>query len=98
MPSISPRSVLTEDDVDRTASEARFSGNYAMYMSCAGVLAAVALLSSSVPILIGSMVVAPVMPPLALIPFAPVSRRRAVAARGLGVALAGLALRSSRHG
>lgn len=92
MPTPSPRSLLSEENVDETASEARLNGSFALYMTCSGVLAAVALLSSSVPILIGSMIVAPLLPPLALIPFALVSRRRDAAARGLGVALAGLAL------
>lgn len=84
--------MLSEENIDETASEARFTGSFALFMGCSGVLAAVALLSSSVPILIGSMIVAPLLPPLALVPFALVSRRRAAAARGLGVALAGLAI------
>lgn len=53
MPSLSPRSMLSEDDINETASQARLTGSFALYMGCSGVLAAVALLSNSVPILIG---------------------------------------------
>lgn len=92
VPSVPSRSMLSEQTIDETASEAQLTGSYALFMGCSGVLAAVALLSSSIPILIGSMIVAPLLPPLALVPFALVGRRPAAAARGLGVAVAGLAI------
>lgn len=78
--------------MDKIAAQAQLSGRYLLYMATSGVLAAVALLSASIPILIGSMIVAPLMAPLALMPFALVADRRAEAARGLRVALIGLAL------
>jgi uncharacterized hydrophobic protein (TIGR00271 family) len=92
MPRHSASPLLTEEILEQTGSQVQLSGSYLLYMACSGVLAAVALLSSSVPILIGSMIVAPLMPPLALVPFALAAGRRAEAARGLGVALVGLVL------
>jgi uncharacterized membrane protein len=59
-------------------------------MAMAGVLAGVALLTDSVPILVGSMVIAPALPPLALVGFALVGGRPPLALRGLGVGLLGL--------
>ncbi|GAA4729672.1 hypothetical protein GCM10023328_05440 [Modestobacter marinus] len=92
MPRSTPPSLIDEDTVESIDSEVRLSGSYLLFMAVSGVLASVALLSDSVPILIGSMIVAPLMPPLALVPFALVARNRTQAARGLGVALAGLVL------
>lgn len=84
--------LITGETIDNTASEVQLSPTYVLYMASSGVLASVALLSNSVPILIGSMIIAPLMAPLALVAFALVAGRRSQAARGLGVALAGLAL------
>ena len=92
MPIFTAKPLIDDDTVDDTASEAQLSGSYLLYLATSGVLAAVALVTSSVPILIGSMIVAPLMPPLALVPFALVARRRAQALRGLWVTLAGLAV------
>lgn len=85
-------SLINDDVVEKSAAEVRLSASYLLYMACSGVLASVALVSASVPILIGSMIVAPLMPPLALIVFALWARRGREAARGLGTALAGLCL------
>jgi uncharacterized membrane protein len=92
VPAPSLTHLMDEDTVDKIASQVRLSGSYLLFMTASGVLASVALLSDSVPILIGSMIVAPLMPPLALAPFALVARRRGEAGRGLRVALVGLAL------
>lgn len=92
VPAFTPQPLMDEDTVNKTAAQVQLSGSYLLYMASSGVLASIALLSDSVPILIGSMIVAPLMPPLALIPFALVARRRAEAARGLRIALLGLAL------
>ncbi|MQA36105.1 DUF389 domain-containing protein [Modestobacter roseus] len=92
MPALRPRPLMHEDTVDKTAAQVQLSGSYLLYMAASGVLASVALLSDSVPVLIGSMIVAPLMPPLALVPFALVAGRHAEARRGLGIALTGLAL------
>ncbi|MBW3671470.1 MAG: DUF389 domain-containing protein [Acidobacteria bacterium] len=59
-------------------------------MALSGVLAAVALLTSSIPVLLGAMLIAPVYPPLALIAVGLVLRRWRVAERAFGVTLAGL--------
>ncbi|OMQ16082.1 hypothetical protein A7K94_0204940 [Modestobacter sp. VKM Ac-2676] len=83
---------MNDDTVDRTAAQVELSGSYLLYMAASGVLASVALLSDSVPVLIGSMIVAPLMPPLALVPFALSAGRHGEAGRGLRVALSGLAL------
>jgi len=90
VPAFPPRFLMDEDTVDKTASQVQLSGSYLLYMGTSGVLAAVALLSDSIPILIGSMIVAPLMPALAMVPFALVARRRGEAARGLRIALIGL--------
>jgi uncharacterized membrane protein len=91
VPASPPQPLVTEDTLDQTSSQVQLSWSYLLYMTASGVLAAVALISGSVPILIGSMIVAPLMPPLALVPFALVARRRAEAVRGLRVAVIGLA-------
>lgn len=92
MSSSLPSSLIDDDVFEKSAAEVRLSSSYLLYMACSGVLASVALISSSVPILIGSMIVAPLMPPLALIVFALWARQGREAARGLGTALVGLSL------
>lgn len=92
VPLIAVQPLVDQDTVARAASQVKLSGTFGLYMSASGVLASVALLSNSVPILIGSMIVAPLMPPLALVPFALVARRRGEAARGAYVAVGGLVL------
>ena len=87
-----PSPLLTQEILDSVAAQAALTPTYLLYMTASGVLAAVALLSSSVPILIGSMVVAPALAPLVLVPLALVAGRRALAGRGLAVALLGLSL------
>ena len=76
--------------IDQVAEQARLTTSYLIFMSMAGILAAVALLTSSVPILVGSMVVAPALAPLALVAFALVGRRPSLALYGLGVAFLGI--------
>lgn len=61
-------------------------------MLTAGVLASVALLTDSVPILIGAMVVAPAYPPLALTSSATFAREYRVALRGFLTICGGLLL------
>lgn len=87
-----PGDLVDDETIETTAAQVQLSGSYLLYMSSAGVLASVALLSNSVPILIGAMVVAPLMPPLAMVAFALIARRRGEAGRALGVALVGLIL------
>ncbi len=92
MPRIISQPVVRAETVERVSAESRLTLSYLVFMACSGVLAAVAMLTDSVPILIGSMVVAPVYNPLALVSLAAVTRRWKLALRGLGVALAGLLL------
>lgn len=62
--------VVSEEAVERVAKQAEMGTTYLVLMSTAGVLAAVALLTNSVPVLIGAMIVAPAFAPLALVAFA----------------------------
>lgn len=83
--------LLVRDRIlQRLTSEAELSTSYLLFMATAGVLAAVALLTDSVPILIGSMVVAPALPPLGLVSLALVRRKYSLAVKGLISSLVGL--------
>ena len=64
-------------------------------MATSGILSAVALLTNSIPVLIGSMVIAPAFPPLALVSFATVNRDFRLAKEGLVTAVLGLAVSMS---
>lgn len=89
------------ETLDRVAEQASLDAVYVVFMASAGVLAAVGLLANSVPILVGAMVVAPALAPLALVAFALVAGDTKLALRGLGVGALGLgialALRSPRY-
>jgi len=61
-------------------------------MAMSGILAAVGLLTSSVPVLIGAMLVAPAFGPLALVAMALVLGRWRIAGRSFLAAVLGLAL------
>lgn len=87
-----PARLVSRDAIHTVAEQAQWSTSYAIFMAISGILGAVALLTNSVPILIGSMVVAPVLPPLALIAFAVVGGELRLASRGLLVALSGLVI------
>lgn len=76
--------------VDEVAKQAELTTTYLIFMALAGLLAGVGLLSNSVPILVGSMIIAPALPPFALVAFALVSGRLRLALRGLGVGLLGI--------
>ncbi|WP_162056444.1 DUF389 domain-containing protein [Pontibacter pamirensis] len=84
------RKFVSGETVLRIAKQAEFSMSYLVFMAMAGILAAVALLTSSVPILIGSMVIAPAFAPLALIAFAIVGRQPELVWRGIWIATVGL--------
>lgn len=81
-----------QDTLDRVAEQASLDAAYVIFMASAGVLAAVGLLANSVPILVGAMVVAPALAPLALVAFALVAGDNRLALRGLGVAAVGLGI------
>jgi uncharacterized membrane protein len=82
--------------MDQLMARAEPGTDYLVLMGTAGVLAAVAFLTNSVPMLVGSMIVAPIFSPLALIGFAHVGNRSeqvqmALRAVGLGLGVAVLA-------
>ncbi len=79
-----------DETLQQVAEQAELTPSYLTFMAMAGILAAVALLSNSVPILVGSMIIAPALAPLALVAFALVDGRPRLALRGLGVGLLGL--------
>lgn len=79
------------ETLDRVAGQATLDVPYLTFMACAGVLAAVGLLANSVPILVGAMVIAPALAPVALIAFGLVGHDTRLALRGVGVAAAGFA-------
>lgn len=78
-----------EASLTKTREKVRLDVSYLVLMLSSGVLAAVALLTNSVPMLIGSMVIAPALPPLELISMAIVQRRGKLIAVGAGVAAIG---------
>lgn len=78
--------------VENIARQAALKPSYLILMGASGVLAAVAFLSDSVPLLVGSMVVSPIFAPLALTSFALVCKRLNYAAAGAVAAVAGLAV------
>jgi len=78
------------DTLNKLKSKVAFDLSYILLISISGVLAAVALLTSSVPVLIGSMVVAPTLPPLALISIALFNREFNLVWKGAWIVTAGL--------
>ncbi len=90
MNTISKSKAKLDEAVAHVSDQVGYKPSYFVLMALAGVLSAVALLTNSIPILIGSMVVAPALPPFALIAFALVSGRLQLAQRGLWVGLLGL--------
>ncbi|HSN98562.1 MAG TPA: DUF389 domain-containing protein [Candidatus Nanopelagicales bacterium] len=81
---------LSNEIVDRVARDAALSPYFVVLMAMSGVLAAVALLANSVPVLLGAMIVAPAFPPFALVAFALVGDRPRLALTGLVTALLGI--------
>lgn len=78
--------------MQHVSSLSKLTPSYLILMGTSGVLAAVAMLTNSIPVLIGSMVIAPALPPLALISFAIVNRRLKLVRKGLVSAICGIAL------
>ncbi|MGB3768834.1 MAG: DUF389 domain-containing protein [Phormidesmis sp.] len=81
--------------VERVFELSEFNIPYVVLMATAGILSAVALLTNSIPVLIGSMVIAPAFPPLALVSFAAVNRRPRLAWEGFVTAVLGLSIAMS---
>lgn len=84
--------VISENTLNRVAEQAKLSPSYLLFMATSGVLAAVALLTNSIPILVGSMVIAPTLPPLKLISFSLTGLRPRLAMWGFVTAFSGLLL------
>lgn len=83
---------INEEQLLQIAKKAELTASYVVFMCTAGVLAAVGMLTSSVPVLIGSMIVAPAFPPLSLVSFGLMAGQWRLALRGMGTALLGIVL------
>ncbi|MGB3291646.1 MAG: DUF389 domain-containing protein [Phormidesmis sp.] len=84
--------IVAPETVQYIAELSEFNAAYILLMATAGVLSAIALLTNSVPVLIGSMVIAPALPPLALISFSVVNRQPKLALEGTISAILGLSI------
>lgn len=78
--------------IDRLLPDVVVSPYHMTLMALAGILAAVGLLTNSVPVLIGAMLIAPAYAPLALLPIALVLGRWPLALHALMVAVIGLTI------
>lgn len=84
--------IVERETVQRLIELSTFNGAYITLMATAGVLSAIALLTNSVPVLIGSMIIAPALPPLALISVGIVNRDAKLAIEGSISATLGLCI------
>ncbi len=85
----SDKSTISDRTIDKVSKQAQLTSSYLVFMAMAGILAAVALLTNSIPILIGSMVIAPALPPLGLVSLAVVAKKPRLALEGLKTAFLG---------
>ncbi len=74
------------------AETARMTPTFLVFMASSGALSSVALLTNSVPVLLGAMVIAPVMAPLQLVAFGLVGGQWRMALRGFCTVTIGLCL------
>ena len=81
--------LVSDRTIAKVSKQAQLNSSYLVFMATSGVLAAVALLTDSIPILIGSMVIAPALPPLGLISLAIVVKKPKLALTGLKTAFLG---------
>lgn len=87
------RAPIVHDQLVRSViSDARTDYAYYTFMTLSGVLAAVAFLTDSIPLLLGAMIVAPAYPPLAAVSFSIAGGYPWMAGRALLVLLGGLGL------
>jgi len=84
------RKNIRDDILFDVARKADLNFTFLVFMGTSGILTTTALVTNSVPVLIGAMVIAPIMPPLQLVAFALVGGRWRLAMRGLGTAFLGL--------
>lgn len=90
--STSSRAVISPEAMQHAAKLSEVTASYIILMVTSGILAAIAMLTNSIPVLIGSMVIAPALSPLALVAFAIVNRRPKLVRKGVVSACCGLAL------
>lgn len=88
--SFSRQLYVKEKTIKQIEIQSRLTLSYLVFMAMGGILAAVAILTDSVPILIGAMVIAPALPPLNLVAVAFVCRKPRLALRGLSTGLTGI--------
>lgn len=88
----SSKPTISDRTLEKVSKQARLTSSYLVFMAMAGILAAVALLTNSIPILIGSMVIAPALPPLGLVSLAVVAKKPKLALEGLKTAFLGFLL------
>jgi len=72
--------------------QAQFNQTYIALMAISGALASVAFLTESIPILIGSMVIAPVLPPLILVSIGMVNKNAHSTIKGFIIVITGLVI------
>lgn len=90
---MSPHPQIVESKiVEHVVELSKFNASYMVLMATSGVLSAIALLTNSVPVLIGSMVIAPALPPLALVSLGAVNRQPKLALEGTISAILGLSI------
>ena len=82
--------IVNNETLNNLAGQTTFSKTYISLMATSGMLASISLLTNSVPILIGSMVVAPVLAPLGLVAVSGVRKNFKLALLGLWVASGGI--------
>lgn len=82
--------IISDQAVEEIAEQVELSSSYLVLMGMSGILSAIALLTNSIPILIGAMIIAPAFAPLSLVAFAIVGGKPRQILRGLGIALVGL--------
>jgi uncharacterized hydrophobic protein (TIGR00271 family) len=80
------RQNVNNEVILRLYNEGKLTSTYLTLMVLAGILTTVAVLTNSVPVLIGAMVIAPALPPIALAIFGFAGGQPRMAIRGLGTA------------
>lgn len=81
---------IKDKTIKQIEFQSRLTMSYLVFMAMGGILAAVAILADSVPILIGAMVIAPALPPLNLVAIGFVCGKPRLALRGLSTGLTGI--------
>jgi len=92
MPDSTATAAIRPETVEQIAARSQIDPDYLILMGMSGILAAVAFLSNSVPLLVGAMIVSPVFAPLALVGFAFVGDRKDYVRAGLKAVAVGLAV------